>query len=376
MNRTILIHFSPAPRTIRSIASAFLGEVTCMSKPSMGRLLAGSVCLLLVMPGYGTTAAKDSKPEAAPKDFDVRRADIASGKIETAEYDSKTAGAKRRFVVYLPPGYSKDTKYPVLYLLHGAGGNETHWTRGGLASVILDNLYADKKAVPMIVVMPNGSLGGPGGGAFGPGAFLAGAFVRAADTDKDGKVSLDEMVDAAKKFFKECDKDNRGTIDEKQIAEGINRLMASQARRRFRPRGGPGFENDLLNDLIPYVEAHYPVRTDPEGRAIAGLSMGGGQALTIGLKHLDKFAWIGGFSSALFGDQAGLIPNPTVARKIRLLWVSCGDTDRLMNASKTFHEALEGKKVPHTWHVDTGGHTWPVWKNDLYLVAQKLFREK
>src|SRR6516164_2099369 len=152
--------------------------------------------------------AKEDKPKElapAPKGFDSKRPDIKRGKVETLEYDSKTADGKRKMVVYTPPGYSKDAKYPVLYLLHGAGGNETHWTRGGAANIILDNLFADKKLVPMIVVMPNGSLRGPGGGR------------------------------------------------------------------------SSAFEDDLLKDIIPYIDSHYSVKADAEHRAIAGLSMGGGQ---------------------------------------------------------------------------------------------------
>jgi enterochelin esterase-like enzyme len=168
-------------------------------------------------------------------------------------------------------------------------------------------------------------------------------------------------------------------VDEKQLAEGINRLFARQAfgRRgrapgRFRgPRLDPAFENDLLKDVIPYIESHYSVRGDGDHRGIAGLSMGGGQALTIGLKHPGKFAWVGGFSS---GGLADLIP--AADKPFRLLWVSCGDTDRLLDASKAFHAALEKNHVPHLWHVDAGGHTWPVWKNDLFLLAQRLFWEK
>jgi len=210
-------------------------------------------------------------------------------------------------VVYTPPGYSKDTKYPVFYLLHGAGDDETGWRIKGSADVILDNLYADQKLVPMIVVMPNG-------------------FARAPGSDA---------------------------------------------------RNG-AFEDDLLKDIIPYIESHYPVQADREHRALAGLSMGAGQTLRIGLKHLDTFAWLGAYSGA-GGSATGanLITDPAEAsKKLKLLWVSCGDADRLFAGSKAFHEGLQGKNIPHIWHVDSGGHTWPVWKNDLYLMSQLLFREK
>jgi enterochelin esterase-like enzyme len=322
-------------------------------------------------------AKQELKP--APKGFDTLHGDIEHGKQETVEYDSKSVGSKRRMVIYTPPGYSKDRKYPVFYLLHGAGDDETGWSKKGAANVILDNLFADRKIAPMIVVMPNGFARPPGAPAgFGPGTFLAGSIVRQADTDKNGKVSQEEWLAAAKKFFEECDKDRKGTLDERQIAEGINRLMRAAPGAAPGGRAGFGmntlFEDDLLKDLIPYVEAHYPVYADSKHRAIAGLSMGGGQALTIGLKHLDTFAYVGGFSSALRGQ--GNLLTEDAGKRLRLLWLSCGDEDRLMDASKSFHAALQEKNVAHVWHVDSGGHTWPVWKNDLYLLAPMLFQEK
>jgi enterochelin esterase-like enzyme len=258
----------------------------------------------LVLPGV-TAAEPPAELPPAPLGFDIRR----GGTIETVEYDSKTVGAKRKMTVYTPPGYSKDTKYPVFYLLHGSGDDETGWLKKGSADVILDNLYADKKLLPMIVVMPNGFAQKPG-------------------------------------------------------VEGRN----------------SGFEDDLLMDIIPYIEAHYSVKADRESRALAGLSMGGGQALRIGLKHLDTFAWVGGFSSGggrRSGSPVDLLTDPAAASKqLRLLWLSCGDKDRLMDTSKSTHAALEEKKIPHIWHVDAGAHEWPVWKNDLYLLSQKLFRDK
>jgi S-formylglutathione hydrolase FrmB len=205
--------------------------------------------------------------------------------------------------------------------------------------------------------------------------------MRRADADKDGKVTQEELIAAVKKFFEECDREKKGALDEKQLAEGINRLLAAQrgGRPGF-PGRGPGaytaFENDLLKDLIPHVEKNYSVKADREHRAIAGLSMGGGQALTIGLKHLDTFAWVGGFSSALFGNRTDLVPNDAAAQKLRLLWISCGDSDTLLNASRSFHDALAQKKVPHVWHLEPGGHTWTVWRNDLYLLAQRLFQDR
>ncbi len=250
----------------------------------------------------------------APSGFDVRREGIERGRLETVEYESRTVGIKRRMTVYTPPGYAPDKKYPVLYLLHGIGDNESGWTRAGKADIILDNLCADKKAVPMIVVMPNGraSADPPPANPFAGNPFEAYA----------------------------------------------------------------AFEKDLLTDVIPYIESHYAVQADREHRALAGLSMGGGQSLTFGLRNLNTFAWVGGFSSAPNTQPARtLIPEPSAAKEeLRLLWVSCGDKDGLMNISKPFHEALVQMGVPHIWHVDSGGHTWPVWKNDLYLVAQLLFQ--
>jgi len=245
--------------------------------------------------------------------FDARRDGIERGKVEAVEYDSKTVGVKRKMMIYTPPGYSKDVNYPVLYLLHGLGDNETAWTARGSADVILDNLYADRKLVPMIVVMPN------------------------------GRASADPPP--------------ANPFDAK-------RLEAYTV-----------FGDDLLKDIIPYVESHYSVRADREHRGLAGLSMGGGQSLNFGLKYLETFAWVGGFSSAPNTQPAeSLVTDPVGAvRQLRLLWLSCGDEDMLMNVSKSFHDALESMEVPHIWQVDSGSHEWPVWKKDLCIFSQVLF---
>jgi enterochelin esterase-like enzyme len=324
----------------------------------------------------------------APKGFDVPRDNIPHGKVETVEYNSKSVGGKRKMVVYLPPGYSQDKKYPVLYLLHGAGDNEAGWTKKGAAAAILDNLLADKKMVPMIVVMPNG-FARPAGtkGGFGqPGKGGKGGGFRG--FGRPGQV-LPQFLEDRLKLSDEQKKDIEKL--QKEVDARLAKLLTDEQRKQLAAFGrrGPGgfgspgfgfgapnaFENDLLKDVIPYVESHYGVKADAKDRAIAGLSMGGGQALTIGLKHLDTFASVAGFSSALFGGGPKLVP-ADASMKLRLLWVSCGDKDRLLDASKSLHITLEERKVPHIWHVDSGAHAWPVWRNDLYLLAQRLFRSK
>ena len=301
----------------------------------------------------------------APAGFDARRPDVQSGRVERVEYDSKVTGSKRPAMVYTPPGYSSARRYPVLYLLHGIGGNENHWTQFGAADAILDNLIADSRAVPMIVVMPNGRasnepstmFGGRGGrGGGGPGTANQGAA-------------------------------NQGAAAGASPQRGAQPGAAPAGNDGGRGRGGAGmavefaayaaFERELVGDLIPFIESRYSVQADREHRALAGLSMGGGQSLNFGLANLDTFAWVGGFSSAPnTAPPAQLVPNPAAAQqKLKLLWVSCGDQDSLFNISEGVHEYLAEKKVPHVWHIDVGGaHTFPVWKNDLYHLSTLLFR--
>ena len=238
---------------------------------------------------------------------------IPHGTLEMMEYDSKTVGTQRKALVYTPPGYTRDTKYPVLYLLHGIGGDEEEWHQHGSPEVILDNLIADQKALPMIVVMPNG---------------------RAQTNDR----AEGDVFAAAPAFA--------------------------------------NFEQDLLKDLVPSVESKYSVKADRESRALAGLSMGGGQSLNFGLAHLDTFAWIGGFSSAPnTKPPEELMPDPAKATAmLKLLWISCGDKDGLINFSQRTHAYLKEKNVPHIWQVDSGMHEFPVWKKDLYQFAQLIFR--
>ena len=247
--------------------------------------------------------------------FDVEKTGIAQGKIETVTYNSKTVGTKRKALVYTPPGFSKSKKYPVLYLLHGIGGDELEWFNNGKPQVILDNLYAEGKLTPMIVVLPNGR----------------------------------------------AIKDDRAT----------GNIMAPD-----KVEGFAIFEKDLLNDLVPFIEKTYPAIKNRESRAIAGLSMGGGQSLNFGLGNLDKFAWVGGFSSAPNTKAPEvLVPNPEAAKQqLKLLWISCGDNDNLMSFSERTHLYLQRHRVPHIFYVEPGGHDFNVWKNDLYLFSQLLFK--
>ena len=251
----------------------------------------------------------------APDGFDIEKPNVPKGEITVVEYASETVGTDRKVSIYTPPGYTTDKKYPVLYLLHGIGGDHLEWVNGANPRVILDNLYADNKLAPMIVVMPNG---------------------RAMKDDRaEGNIFDPEKVAAFATF-----------------------------------------ENDLLNDLIPFVEENYPVIKDREHRALAGLSMGGGQSLNFGLGNLDTFAWVGGFSSAPnTKEPQELVPDPEKAKeKLELLWISCGDEDGLIQFSSRTHEYLEEHGVPHIYHVEPGGHDFNVWKNDLYLFSQRIFQ--
>jgi enterochelin esterase-like enzyme len=277
----------------------------------MKKKIAALAAVLLLH--FSTQAQEIIKP--MPTDFDIQRDNIVHGKLDTLIYSSKTVDTLRRVLIYTPPGYSKKKKYPVFYLLHGIGGDEKEWLKGGNPQVILDNLYAQSKIEPMIVVMPNG---------------------RAMKNDR---------------------------------AEG--NVMAADKVQAFAT-----FEKDLLNDLIPFVEKNYSVYTDREHRAIAGLSMGGGQSLNFGLGNLDMFAWIGGFSSAPNTKlPQELVPDPAAAReKIKLLFISCGASDRLITFSKRTHDYLEQNNVPHIYFIEPGVHDFKVWKNGLYMFSQLIFK--
>lgn len=243
---------------------------------------------------------------------------VPHGTVSIVWYDSKAVGQRRRLHVYTPPGYEKDTskKYPVLYLLHGSGDNDSHWMLIGRANVVADNLIADGKAVPMLIVMPDG----------------------------------------------------HATVPTK---EGEDPMAA-------RARTNSAFENDLLGDVIPLIEANYRVQTDREHRAITGLSMGGGQSLGVGLKHLDKFAWIGAFSAGIRGGTAVLASLtsdvPRTNERLKLFWIAIGKDDFLIAANREFDKSLTESKIKHEYMETDGAHTWSVWRLYLSQFMPRLFK--
>ncbi len=248
-----------------------------------------------------------------PQSAFVKRKGIPEGKLAMVEYVSRSVGTTRRANIYTPPGYSKERRYPVIYLLHGIGGDENEWVRFAQPNLIFDNLIADGEAVPSIVVMPNG---------------------RAQANDKPtGNVYSHGPAFAA-------------------------------------------FEKDLLEDLIPFVEKQYSVNPARTHRALAGLSMGGGQTLNFGLGHLATFAWIGAFSAAPNTKKPAELCDPRQAKeKINLLWLSCGNKDGLINVSQGVHRWLKENDVPHVWHVDATGHDPAHWRNNFHHFARRVFQK-
>ena len=247
---------------------------------------------------------------APPAGWDQRREDVPHGKLEMVSYDSKTVGTRRRMNVYTPPGLKPGQRLPVLYLLHGIGGDETEWARYASPDVLLDNLIAEGKARPMIVVMPNG----------------------------------------------------RAQKDDRAVGDIFAHIPAFTV-----------FERDLLDDIIPAIESRYAVQADRAHRALAGLSMGGGQTMNIGFTHLERFAYLGAFSSGPNArPSAELLPDPAAARDLRLIWLSCGRRDGLLHVSQDLHAYLTAKSVPHVWHVTDHAHDAPEWKQALYWFVQQL----
>jgi enterochelin esterase-like enzyme len=272
--------------------------------------------------------------------FDTKN--VPHGAVASVYYNSTALGGIRRMHVYTPPGYEagKD-KYPVFYLLHGAGDVDDSWSSVGRAGFILDNLIASGKAKPMIVVMPAGHVNGAG--------------------------------------------------------KALGSPTPATAPPVIVPAGQPDpFAQDFVTDLMPYVEKNYRVLTDRQSRAIAGLSMGGGQTLNIAIPHLDKFAYIGVFSSGILGggrgrgDAAAATPAPpfgeawekanlaaldnaATKRGLRLFWLSTGKEDGLITTTRNTVELLKKHGFTPVFLESEGGHTWLNWRDYLSQFAPQLF---
>jgi enterochelin esterase-like enzyme len=273
-----------------------------------------------VPPGFAMSSFVEVSGDS-PSFYDSRP--VPHGEVRMVDYESKTFGLTRSVWIYTPPNYDKSTaKYPALYLLHGNGEAFNGWVMNGRAHIILDNLIADRKAVPMIVVMPQGhALQAPN----------VGPLVRTT-----GETTM------------------------------------------FSPR----FPKDLLEEVVSLVERNYRVSANADNRAIAGLSMGGGQALSIGLTHPELFHYVLGFSAAIGGQFLNIdetvqsvLANPAAANaKFHLLWISVGRQDFLFGSDKQLAKVLTDGGVKNTYRETEGAHVWSVWRNNLNEAAPLLFR--
>jgi len=258
---------------------------------------------------------------AGPPSLPWELNDVPHGEVHHHFYRSTVANDDRDFYVYTPPGYDAVAKkaYPVLYLLHGYSDDASGWTAVGRANVILDNLIAQGKAKPMIVVMPLG---------YGTMEIVRAGW---------GGIA------------------NRPQVRQENLTK---------------------FREALLTEVMPKVEAEYHIDKDRKSRAIAGLSMGGSESLMTGLNNIDKFAWVGAFS-------AGGLPEPfdndfpgldsKANQQLTLLWIACGTEDRLITANRNLREWLKQKGINHTDIETPGMHTWMVWRRNLAEFAPLLF---
>jgi enterochelin esterase-like enzyme len=239
----------------------------------------------------------------------------------------------RRVLVYTPPGYESGAvkQYPVLYLLHGMGDDEAFWTSVGRANFIMDNLLAENKARPALIVMP-----------FGHASRTIPRIPRGPDRPQGAPPEGQPPI---------------------EVIFGIHML-----------------ETDLQENIIPLVEREYRVSSDRNQRAIAGLSMGGYQALAIGLNHPQLFAYVAGFSSALVGANFDTVVQPFLSnpekanRELKLLWLGCGADDRLLAGNQAFEQTLTAKGIRHEWHLTPSyAHWWTLWRVNLRDLMPRLF---
>ena len=275
----------------------------------------------LMKPNLLNTGSEVHVPGPASLPWEV--SDIPHGIIHHHFYRSGIVGDDRDFYVYTPPGYDPLAKqtYPVLYLLHGFSDDASAWTAVGRAQLILDHLIAQGKAKPMLVVMPLG-YGTPEIVLRGVGAFR--------DVE-------------------------------------------------LRQRNFDKFRDALVSEVIPQVETSYAASKDRNSRAIAGLSMGGAESLLTGLNNLERFAWVGAFSSGGLDenfDKAFPALDSKANSQLNLLWVACGTDDHLITANRKFREWLKSKGIQHTDIETPGAHTWMLWRRNLADFVPLLFRDK
>jgi enterochelin esterase family protein len=274
--------------------------------------------------GYGNFGPVNvvEVPGDGPQFYDVKP--VPHGEVRIRPYESKTLGLSREMWVYTPPDYDKGKSYPVLYLFHGAGDIESGWALIGRANNILDNLIAEGKAKPMIIVMPLGH--------------------------------------AIQSFY----------------AGPAKAAPAPPSAAGVTPAPLTPFAKDLLDDVIPLVEKTYKVSTKPEDRAIGGLSMGGGQTLNIGFTRPELFRYIVILSAgSQNADQLypGFFKDPAATNKqLKLLWVSAGKDDTAGPAAKALDATLTAKGITHKYVVTEGRHEWTVWRHNLNEFAPLLFK--
>lgn len=247
--------------------------------------------------------------------------EVPHGSLSKVWYDSSSLELCRRMYVYTPPGYeSSNEKYPVFYLLHGGGGDEDAWTSLGRANYILDNLIAQKKAKPMIIVMTNG---------------------------------------------------NSWQTSSLRTPPGTPELTRED-RQKIRGK----FEKSLVEDVIPFIEKKYRVKTGKENRAVAGLSMGGGHTVTATTEYPDVFGYIGVFSAGIFQPDENTESKFLTLKKngFNKYWVACGKDDFVMDSNKRLLELLKKLKIKHEYFESSGGHTWANWRTYLSMFAPMLFQ--
>ncbi len=273
---------------------------------------------------------------AKDRDFYALK-NVPHGQLREINYVAKSSNANRHAFVYTPPDYEKDTnkRYPVLYLQHGAGEDETGWGRQGHAGLIMDNLLAEGKAQPFLIVMENGAgIGFGGGRGRGPGATNA-TPVAGATTN------------------------------------------AAPGRGGFGGRGGfnfSAFEKVVVDDLVPYIDANFRTIADQPHRALAGLSMGGMQTRTIGLAHLDQFSHLGIFSGGNIG-LTNITDQATFKQKVKLVFMSYGSKENGSAGAKAAAEALQQAGINGVYYESPNtAHEWLSWRRSLYQFAPLLFK--